>query len=834
MSKKKFIVFALLMFSVLAVKTTCFADNLLQNSDFSAVAPAPWSFVQCDTGVGSGKVVDGKYVVTVTNQGKNNWDLQLRQRGFVLQKGHTYQVKFKAKSIVDCQVYAKIGDAGEPYAEYWSNESKPISLIAGEESTIDQTFIMGTEKDVEGVEFAFHMGGGMANEEMVPYTITFDDIYLLDDAFVPTVPPAVAPTPDIRVNQVGYFPNSEKKATFVTKATVPQRWYLRDGEGVAVATGSSTVFGDDHSSGDYVHIIDFSSYKGTGKNYKLFSGKSYSHPFDISNDIYKTMKYDALAYFYHNRSGIAIEMPYCKDSKWARAAGHKPDVGACYPDTGDYSLDVTGGWYDAGDHGKYVVNGGISVWTLMNQYERAKYVTGAPMNTIRDGKMLIPENTKSPSIYDSAKYNGIPDMLDETKWEMDFLMKMQIPEGYPNAGMVHHKINDEKWTGLGLAPGDDKEKRYLYPPTTAATLNLAASAAQASRLWRIMDVTYADKCLAAAELAWTKALENPTMYFVAPKGSSGGGNYDDNNVKDDFYWAACELFITTGKTEYLDYMKQSQYYLKMPSNLGAIEGCFDWQATSGLGTASLVVAPNKLPEADLKIAKQNVLAAADSFMKNQTKEGYGSPLSLYVWGSNSFVLNDALVMGLAYDISKDSKYINAAVEAIDYILGRNPNDKCYVSGYGERPLENPHHRFWANQVNSKFPGPPPGAVSGGPNKDCNDPYIKDLVSSDTPQQKCYVDNIESYSTNEITINWNAPFAWVISFLDSVAPDITESVVEDVNKDKTINMLDVMILAKGFNSVFGDERFEARCDLDSDGVINMSDVIILAKKFGFEY
>jgi len=736
-----------------------------------------------------------------------------------LQKGHTYQVKFKATSVVDCQVYAKIGDAGEPYKEYWSNDNKPISLLAGEECSIEQTFTMGKEKNVEGVELAFHLGGEMASKELVPYIITFDDIYLLDEAFVPTIPPEVAPTPDIRVNQVGYFPNAEKKATLVTKSTSPQRWYLKDEDGIEIASGSTIVFGDDKSSGDYVHIIDFSSFKGSGKNYKLYSGKSYSHPFDISNDIYKTMKQDALAYFYHNRSGIAIEMPYCKDPKWSRAAGHNPDVAACYPGTGDYSLDVTGGWYDAGDHGKYVVNGGISVWTLMNQYERAKYVTGATMDEVKDGSMLIPE-----------KGNGIPDMLDETKWEMDFILKMQIPEGYPNAGMVQHKMNDERWTMLGLAPGDDREKRFLYPPTTAATLNLAASAAQAARLWKEIDSKYADKCLAAAELAWTKALENPTMYYVEIAGGAGGGAYGDNNVKDDFYWAACELYISTGKTEYLDYMKESQYYLKMPND----NGCFDWAFTCGLGTVSLVVAPNKLPEQDLKIAKQNVLAAADVFMETQSKEGYGSPIAAYYWGSNSVVLNNAVLLALAYDISKDSKYINAAIQSLDYILGRNPNDKCYVSGYGERTLKNPHHRFWANQADKNFPGPPPGAVSGGPNPGLDDPRIKELLLPGTPPQKCYVDHIDSYSSNEITINWNAPFAWIASYLDSVAPSIMGAVMEDINKDRAVNMLDVMLLAKAFNSVFVDERFESRCDVDGDGVINMSDVIILAKKFGFEY
>ncbi|MDP4180878.1 MAG: glycoside hydrolase family 9 protein, partial [Bacillota bacterium] len=475
-----------------------------------------------------------------------------------------------------------------------------------------------------------------------------------------------------------------------------------------------------------------------------------------------------------------------------------------------------------------------SVWTLMNLYERSKQVGGSAISAFRDGKLIIPENNKSSSIYVDEKYNGTPDILDECKWEMDFMLKMQIPEGYPHAGMALHKINDLKWTGLGLAPADDLEQRVIYPPTTAATLNLAATAAQASRLWKIIDSKYSAKLLAAAQLAWDKAVENPDMYAQSLGG--GGGDYGDNNVKDDFYWAACELYVTTGDDEYLNYMKNSPYYLTMPSKLGDLSGCFDWGATAGLGTLTLVTAPSNLPKADLERAKRNIIAAADSFLAVQSKEGYGAPLTptSYSWGSNSFILNEDMVMGVAYDISKDKKYINGVSESMDYILGRNPNDKSYVSGYGERPLRNPHHRFWANQANSKFPTVPPGIVSGGPNSGCEDPYITEAGLKGSPPQKCYIDNIESYSTNEITINWNAPLVWVTEFLDEVGGNITETVKEDINKDNAVNMIDVTAVARAFNGVVGDDIYDSRCDMDNDGTINMNDVVILAKKFGYTY
>ena len=96
-------------------------------------------------------------------------------------------------------------------------------------------------------------------------------------------------------------------------------------------------------------------------------------------------------------------------------------------------------------------------------------------------------------------------------------------------------------------------------------------------------------------------------------------------------------------------------------------------------------------------------------------------------------------------------------------------DQTYVTGYGERPLEYPHHRFWAFQANFKFPKAPPGMVSGGPNSGLEDPYVQAKGLKGCAPEKCFVDNIEAWSANEITINWNAPLAWVAAFLDEKGP-----------------------------------------------------------------
>jgi endoglucanase len=458
------------------------------------------------------------------------------------------------------------------------------------------------------------------------------------------------------------------------------------------------------------------------------------------------------------RSGIPIVMPYAGDPKWARPAGHPRDNSvACSPEAQcDYSLDVSGGWYDAGDHGKYVVNGGIASWTLMNQYERAKYL-GTSIDDFGDGKMSIPEN-----------HNGVPDLLDEVRWEIDFMMKMQVPEGKPLAGMVHHKIHDKEWTALATRPDQDPIARFLRPVSTAATLNVAATAAQCARIWKTLDNRFSARCLRVAERAWSAAVANPAMYITAAD-TVGGGPYEDRDASDEFYWAASELYITTKKDAYKAFLLKSPHHDAVPAT-GNDATAMTWQQVAPLGTISLAVVPNGLSTSDVAAARAAIVKAAEVYIGIDHREGYRvgfepDSSGKYPWGSNSSVLNNALIMGLAYDFTKQSKYLNGTQDALSYILGRNPMDQTYITGYGFRPLENPHHRFWAHQANSAFPAPPPGVLSGGPNSGLQDPYVKAAGLHGCAPMKCFADNIEAWSANEEAINWNAPLAWVAAFLD---------------------------------------------------------------------
>ncbi|MBN1652369.1 MAG: glycoside hydrolase family 9 protein [Deltaproteobacteria bacterium] len=738
--------------------------NLLSNGTFDDGSSLPWTSSFTAPGSGQAFVENGAYCLEVTNQGNNAWDAQVRHREMVIQRGHSYSIRYTAWASENTKVRPKVGMAGPPYAEYWFEtiELTPTPRVF-------TAFFRMSEKDDPTAEFTFHMGGALARAK-TPFRVCLDDVVLADPEFIRVAKESTQPSSaNIFVNQQGYLPNLKKIAVMKSESTAPLRWQLLDASGAEVSSGMTGVFGRDTASGDSLHWIDFSAFQKPMRGLVLQAGGFRSHPFDIDARIYHRMKYDALAYFYHNRSGIEIKLPYAGQKCWTRPAGHLGDKKvACAPNSGcNYSLDVSGGWYDAGDHGKYVVNGGISLWTLFNMYERAKYL-GTNSEDFADGRMNIPENR-----------NGVSDLLDEARYQMEFMLKMQVPEGMPLAGMAHHKIHDENWTELGVAPHEDKMTRYLQRPSTAATLNLAASAAQCARIYKDIDPAFAAKCLTAAERAWAAAQENPDRLITAQE-SVGGGAYDDSHVQDEFYWAAAELFVTSGKDIYRDYMvNQSQYFkaaaevLKPQASEAGMSTSMTWQNTETLGTISLAVVPNRLPAEEVEAMRRNLINTADSYVKLIDSEGYRVPFkpgpdNQYPWGSNSFILNNLLLIALAYDFTKEIEYLNNVAVGMDYIMGRNPMDQCYVTGYGDRPLRNPHHRFWSHQIKSSNPPAPPGAVSGGPNSSLQDPYARAAGLVGRAPQKCFIDHIESWSTNEIAINWNAVFAWITAFLDEQA------------------------------------------------------------------
>lgn len=776
---------AVLGMSFICSNMTAYAGQQLGQTDFSDGVGLPWHVCESAPGEMDFEIKDGKYAITIVNPGgasnggEDRWDCQFRHRGLTLVSGCTYEVAFDITASNNCSYYTKIGDMAEPFTEDWHGNPDDGSfdgswdvkqLTANKTESVKGIF---TAKRTAEVEWAFHIGGDSVPAGTV---FTFDNMSLVctnNDEY-DYKSPEEWNRAAIVTNQVGYFTKTAKKATWITEEKDKTEFSVLDSNGKEVYTGKSEPMGTDKDSGDSVQILDFSDFNEDG-TYTLKAGDSVSREFTIGGtDKYSGMLYDSLNYFYQNRSAIDIESKYITSGDadaLARSAGHASDIARITTDWNDLNSnggtqDVTGGWYDAGDHGKYVVNGGISVWLMQNQYERA--VKNGTEAAYADGTMNIPENA-----------NNYPDLLDEARWEIEWLLKMIVQDGeYEN--MAYHKVHDIKWTALGLAPADDKEERIIKPPTTAATLNLAAVCAQASRLWKEYDPVFAEKCLDAAEDAYEAAKEHSDMYAPLDQ-SIGGGAYGDNDVSDEFYWAACELFRTTGDDDYLSDMNKSEWYLNIPTALtkgetNGVIGSFDWGNTAVLGSLTLVLDKDCI-KGDSSKLESAVTEAADTYISLEQEQGYGQPYGQsklsyeddtvgYVWGSNSFIADNAIVIAAAYELTEDDKYMNGVISAVDYLLGRNPMDYSYVTSYGAHAVENPHHRYWCAQSVEGFPSAPAGVLVGGPNSGMQDPWVmgSGWVKGSIAPAKCYLDNVEAWSVNECTINWNAPLAWLTSFL----------------------------------------------------------------------
>ncbi|GGR32233.1 glycoside hydrolase family 9 protein [Streptomyces aurantiogriseus] len=708
----------------------------VRNGTFDTTTDSWWT-----SNVGAGPA-EGRLCADVPGGTVNRWDSAVGQDGITLVKGETYRFSFKASGVPEGHVVrAIVGQSVAPY-ETWHEASPVLAESAGSYS-----YTFTSPVDSAQGQVAFQVGGSAD-----PWRFCLDDVSLLGG-----VPPEVYEPdtgPRVRVNQVAYLPAGPKNATLVTDATGKLPWELKSAAGTTVARGWTVPRGVDASSGQNVHSIDFGAYRKNGTGFTLIADGETSRPFDIGTAAYERLRLDAVKYYYTQRSGIAIRDDLRPG--YGRAAGHvgvAPNQGdtavPCQPGVCDYTLDVSGGWYDAGDHGKYVVNGGIATWEVLSTYERSLTArTGRPAK-LGDGTLALPESG-----------NKVPDILDEARWELEFLLRMQVPDGQPLAGMAHHKIHDEQWTGLPLLPSDDPQKRELHPPTTAATLNLAATAAQAARLYKPYDKAFAARALSAARNAWTAALAHPAVY-ADPNDGTGGGAYNDNEVSDEFYWAAAELYLTTGERQFADHVLNSPVHT---ADIFVPYG-FDWSRTAAAGRLDLATVPNKLPGRDK--VRHSVIAGADKYLGTLRAHPYGMPYApvdnRYDWGSAHQVLNNAVVLATAYDITGGAKYRDAAVQSMDYVLGRNALNISYVTGYGEANAHQQHSRWYAHQLDPDLPSPPDGTLAGGPNSSIQDPYAQTKLKG-CVGQFCYIDDIQSWSTNETAINWNAALTRMASFV----------------------------------------------------------------------
>lgn len=533
----------------------------------------------------------------------------------------------------------------------------------------------------------------------------------------------------IRINQVGYYPMANKVAVVVyTKASTFEVINMEDNSVEFSGTMSPKVWWKD--AGDSIKRCDFSALTEAG-NYKIRIPEfGESHPFEISSTVLRKPAYASLKSYYYQRSSFELTAPYA--GLWARPAGHPDTDVILHASTGKTGKIVSpGGWYDAGDYGKYVINAGISVASMLSFYEN--------FNTFfADGTIHIPESG-----------NGQNDLLDEVKYELDWLKTMQDIDGG-----VFFKLTTLGFPGM-IMPHADNGARYAIGKTSASALDFAAMMAMAGRIYQDYDALYADDCIVRAENAWTWAKANPAIYFKNPAGVSTG-EYGDGNVSDEFIWAAAELYITTQKEEYKTYLEGKSSSLTYKSAPG-------WPNVQPLASLSLATQPNGLSEALLTTIKTSIASTANQWLTQIASNACRIPNFSYGWGSNSTIANQGVGMLYAYILTNDAKYIKGAAECADYMLGKNATGFSFVSGYGSKTPIFFHHRpSHADGVVQ----PVPGFVAGGPNRNKEDG--EKYPFSDPA--KSFVDVMGSYASNEVCINWNSPMTALFAGIDAVMGD----------------------------------------------------------------
>jgi endoglucanase len=483
-----------------------------------------------------------------------------------------------------------------------------------------------------------------------------------------------------------------------------------------------------------VQAADFTKLAESGTYYLEVPGVGRSWDFAIGGDVYARAYYLAMRAFYGQRCGTAVDLGP-EFPGYAHAACHLK--GAYHPSSGRTGAHESArGWHDAGDYGRYVVNSGLSTATLLWTWEMFA-------GQIERIKLNLPESG-----------NGTPDILNEIRWNLDWMLTMQDKDGG-----VWHKQTSEQFPAF-IMPEQDKLVSYVIGTGqepykgSCATADFAAVMAIAARLYKPFDTAYAGKCLEASERAWLWLDKHPNVTFRNP-GEIGTGAYGDLNCGDERLWAAAELWRTTKLDVYERYFLA--HFEEYTNTLRPV-GPQSWANVAPMALWAYLLGGGRNQNA-IGAIRGAALRAADAIVARTSLNGYRNSMTArdYVWGSNGVAANYGLQLLVANAIRRDPRYVRAAIDNLHYILGRNAFSLSWVTRVGENPFRHPHHRPSGADNNAE---PWPGLMSGGPNQRRQDPAMRKLP--ELPPAKMYLDEQDSYATNEIAINWNAPLVFLLA------------------------------------------------------------------------
>ena len=552
-----------------------------------------------------------------------------------------------------------------------------------------------------------------------------------------SAPKQAATGPAFLFNQLGYLPSQPKILTVRGFDNFPGKLHL------LAATNTQPLLevplsapANDALSGDTVRLADFSALTQPG-TYTLEAAGQRSDPILIGPTVYADALRSTVRGYYGQRCGCAVDLGH--------GYRHPPChlVGAYGPSSGKSGgLPNAGGWHDAGDYGRYVVNSGITCATLLWAWE------------------LYPQALQTLELDIPKTKDKLPDFLAEVLWNLQWMFEMQDLDG----GVFHKQTSanfcafimpqDDKLVSQVIGTGADPYK------STAATADYAAVMAIAARCYAPFDPALAARFLAASRKAWDWTAAHPNVVFRNPPGINTG-EYGDSEVSDEFAWASAELWRTTGDGQY-----EKAFLASLPSDRTTIKiDVPDWGNVGSLAAWTYTLADRPGDPAIKAVIRTGTQQAAEKLIAQAESNGYGNTMVLtdYGWGSNSGAANQSLLLLIAHHLQPQTEVQAAALANLHYLLGRNCFGISWVTGVGTRSFQHPHHRPSAADG---IAAPWPGLLSGGPNRHPADPIAKTVPPG--PPMRMWIDDDRAYSMNEIAINWNAPLVFLLAAANTMS------------------------------------------------------------------
>lgn len=401
-------------------------------------------------------------------------------------------------------------------------------------------------------------------------------------------------------------------------------------------------------------------------------------------------------------------------------------------------LDVSGGWHDAGDYGRYAVTAATALASMLYAYE------------------MFPDSfSESVDIPESG--NGVPDILNECRWELEWLLKMQRYDGG-----VYHKAVTLSVADI-VPPSADGNGVFVMEPSASATILFCAVTALAARIYKPTDQHFSRTLMAASLNAWEwaerqkelKPFKNPPEVCCLEY-----AEWCDDDFRDDIFWAASELYSLTGEKVYLNRMVKLYEQIDTTS--------FKKSSVGGFGSLSYLSNEKTKNPVLTEALKNAFVFRCENLLAVGKHSGYLTAMESdgYIWGSNKEIATRVITLAAAYRFTGNELYVPACTELINYLFGKNPMGTCYVTGFGACPPMFPHHRPSASD---KIEAPVPGMLVGGPDSLRSDEYTRWHIPKGTPPARCYLDKEYCYSANNVSISWNASAVFALAFLDSLNP-----------------------------------------------------------------